>query len=276
MLSPIIPIILLIFISMLFASDSNYCFVSNQMKNYQNSKYLYNYPSIYFHEINYTQEEYYTCDQRINKFWNPTKNNEIYNCSIKNYCPLTKINIQTAMYPQQWNAQYHVFFNLINILRNRNLDKDIRIVVIGGSFTYGDQIDCGCYCNGNVDIKCSTNDITSTTTQCIPAYCTWSWYFIQWFKLEFPIVNFNFINLARGGQTSKAQAESINSFELTENDFVFIDESVNDASFINLYSVKQGLELLLRRLYSFADNQVYIKIIFILELVTISSLTNIY
>lgn len=43
---------------------------------------------------------------------------------------------------------------------------------------------------------------------------------------------------------------------LTEIDFVFIDESVNDASFINLYSVKTGLEALIRRIYYFTNNKV--------------------
>jgi len=59
-----------------------------------------------------------------------------------------------------------------------------------------------------------------------------------------------------GGLTSKAQATRIQLSMLTETDFVFIDESVNDASFINLYSVKTGLEALIRRIYYFTNNKV--------------------
>jgi hypothetical protein len=62
--------------------------------------------------------------------------------------------------------------------------------------------------------------------------------------------------VTEGGQTSKAQATKIHLSTLTESDFVFIDESVNDASFINLYSVKTGLEALIRRIYYFTNNKV--------------------
>ena len=63
--------------------------------------------------------------------------------------------------------------------------------------------------------------------------------------------------VTEGGLTSKAQATQIILLSmLTESDFVFIDESVNDASFINLYSVKIGLEALIRRIYYFTNNKV--------------------
>jgi hypothetical protein len=68
------------------------------------------------------------------------------------------------------------------------------------------------------------------------------------------ITNAHFVT--EGGQTSKAQATKIHLSMLTESDFVFIDESVNDASFINLYSVKTGLEALIRRIHYFTNNKV--------------------
>lgn len=68
------------------------------------------------------------------------------------------------------------------------------------------------------------------------------------------ITNANIVT--EGGLTSKAQATKIHLSTLTESDFVFIDESVNDASFINLYSVKTGLEALIRRIYYFTNNKV--------------------
>lgn len=262
LLAKILVFLLIICPMLIFSLNDNFCYVSNQMGKYPNSKYLYQYPSIYFNNSYFGHEEQYNiCDQRSYNIslHRPTK---YFNCTLNHYCPIKKENIETAMFPQQWNAQYQGFKNLIEILNNKQDNNSsmkhnkIRIVVIGGSSTVGHGVNCGCYCNGDIDKTCIGNNKSSTTTSCDVHLCSWSWYFIQWFSNTFPTIKFDYINLAEPSYTSKSQAISITSFELNENDFVLIDESVNDASSNDPNDIEQGLELLLRRLYSFANYKV--------------------
>ena len=163
------------------SATNHHCYVSESLKYFDSAAYLYNYPNIYFHNGDIpSSEEHLNCNQRVDTFWRPEVIDEMYNCTLKPFCPLNPHTVSTALYPQQWIAQYEGFINL-----GRDNDEDrtkasgnkpvVKVVIIGGSFTAGDQIQCGCYCIGRVDSRCTNNTIGTTPESYDQSTCTWHW-----------------------------------------------------------------------------------------------------
>ena len=174
------------------SATNHHCYVSESLKHFDNAAYLYNYPNIYFHNDDIpSSEDHLRCNQRVDKFWRPTAIDEMYNCTVKSFCPLNQHTVSTALYPQQWVAQYEGFIHLLinkttnhvgDVGRDSNEGRTasgnkavVKIVIIGGSFAAGDQIQSGCYCIGRVDSRCTNNTIGTTPESYDQSTCTWHW-----------------------------------------------------------------------------------------------------
>ena len=175
------------------SATNHHCYVSESLKYFDSAAYLYNYPNIYFHNGDIpSSEDHLNCNQRVDTFRRPRAIDEMYNCTLKPFCPLNPHTISTALYPQQWIAQYEGFSKLLvgkitthtgDVGRDNDEDKTtasgnkpvVNVVIIGGSFTAGDQIQCGCYCIGRVDSRCTNNTIGTIQESYDQSTCTWHW-----------------------------------------------------------------------------------------------------
>lgn len=207
-----------------------------------------------------------------------------HKCSTLTRCPVTKNNIIAATRRQKsWDIS-HTFCKIRE--KFKEPQEVINFIVLGGSVTSGSGT-WGCCCVKAIDNKCYeygnyalVNDVEKSQMYCgapdherigdVAKVCSWPRYVFNWLSKK-SIATINFIDLAEGGATSAYKSERIidqlkkkGINQLTENDIIIIDHSVNDASQYNIvragskYSHDKwvsGLEKLVRRLYFFSKDE---------------------
>ena len=145
-------------------------------------------------------------------------------------CPLIMDNVITAS-QMDWKYKTslcHVHQQLSNV------NATIRVFVLGGSFTLG-RSSRGCCCSPQVDIRCLSNTCSETREPVDGSTtCRWS-NFLQLFFNKYFKAPVEVINLSSTAQSSDKtlQANSKHLVNLTQNDIVFLDHSVNDGFYFH-------------------------------------------
>ena len=128
----------------------------------------------------------------------------------------------------------------------------INVILVGGSMPAGHDIDCGCICTYDQDVRCNSDLNDKCTGK--PEPCSWESYFSGWLKKHYLNIRFHNYNLARGGVDSGYIAAYVSDWihereiQLTENDLFIIDASCNDSGLVSAISIKVGVEALIRRI----------------------------
>lgn len=238
--------------------EYNLCPVSSALR-VSHDKYAISYPIDIFdpiHERNVQAQDIWNCTsseiQSMKVF---------HQCSRFSRCPLSLANINTAKNrSSSWKAKHSLcYWNDNYSQKNGNVSN---IIILGGSVTKGAGAS-DCCCDGRIEPKCRPFDYNAWMRKgCGPleaSYCRWSTLLINWMKQTFKNKNIREVFLAQGGATSPFMAEQFayqlglqGIHELTANDIVFIDHSVNDGmvydSKIRNEQLRQGLESLILRI----------------------------
>lgn len=232
----------------------SYCPVSSSFDTEFDS--IYGYPMDIFDNLTYQSiitntnndlllEEYFFNCTAIERY------SKVHKCSTLTRCPVLKENIITATQRQkQWKISH-------SLCKIREKLKDpheiVNLIILGGSVTAGSG-SWGCCCIDTIDSKCFTysnygNNFEASYYCSTPDHnqlgnvakiCSWPYYFYKWLSRK-SMAKINIVDLSEGGATSTYKAEKIidelklKSIEqLTENDIVIIDHSVNDANSFNI------------------------------------------
>jgi hypothetical protein len=185
-------------------------------------------------------------------------------------CPVSREQVEAALSAQSWPSRDQSFCQLKSeILRNaaRNGVTDpgtpINVAFLGGSMPHGSDLNGYCCCFQHIDSRCPAADLSSPlgTPQNICSvgeFCSWVTLFVQWLRLEFPVIRFRFhiqtIGGIGSGMVPSILGKFLRSVNFTANDFIFLDYSVNDAARMPTScpgpdSVTHEVELMLRHLF---------------------------
>lgn len=176
-----------------------------------------------------------------------------YVCSTSNICPVHMQNVHDALNRSSgWISDK----NLCNIRRHfSNRTETINVIILGGSVTFGAKTS-GYACTSNFDSKCPTKNNR------LHHEISWSKYLLRWMKLKYK-AKIKIHDFSIPGQNSMMMAEMIdqrlaesNLKTLKETDLIFIDHSINDgleAHYHFAHKLHKGLELLVRKLYSYSE-----------------------
>lgn len=186
-------------------------------------------------------------------------------------CPIDNVQLNSATvddYVMELSNQLP-FLNIAQSIKahmhNKNgkihkLPKRMNIYVLGGSMTDGSSTDCKCLCYKSRDRKCtaSLSPKDEHGERCSSRMCSWVAYFKNWVeKFSNNYLQIKLILLAKSGQsTTVAAATIVNQLagvRITSNDLFLLDHSVNDAVSVRSNDLKNGLELLIRRIFSLSD-----------------------
>ena len=169
-------------------------------------------------------------------------------------CPIHPTNILTALNKQKWLATTTTFDSIISFQDDIKQQEQamINVILVGGSMPAGHDINCGCICTHDQDVRCNS-DLNDRCTD-KPEPCSWESHFSGWLKKHYLNIRFHNYNLARGGVDSGYIASYVSDWiheheiQLTENDLFIIDASCNDVGLASAISIKVGVEALLRRI----------------------------
>jgi hypothetical protein len=198
-----------------------------------------------------------------------------HQCSRYSRCPISLSNIQAARNrSSSWHAKHSLCYWKQNH-RSSNTTSLSNIIFLGGSVTMGAGA-ADCCCDGRIEPKCQPFDYQRWAEKgCGPLearYCRWSTLFMSWIREAWSHKPIHEIFLAVGGATSPYMSEQFayqlalhDIHELTSNDIVFIDHSVNDGmvydSKIRSEQLVQGLESLILRILHMSRMQAWPTII---------------
>jgi hypothetical protein len=174
-------------------------------------------------------------------------------------CPITLDNVQdTLAIGRNWS---HSFSSICSLFSN--FSQPIRVIVFGGSMTWGESTK-GCCCE--IDESCEE------TSECRHDFeeariggksyrpCAWPNQFGRWLQKKFPHLQIVYLNSAARASRSDFILELLfihfhpNSPQrLGSNDLILIDYSVNDASDAPQAGV--NLELALRKILTAYDSR---------------------
>lgn len=213
------------------------------------------------------------------------KNSTIHHCSTLTTCPITKQNIIDATSRQRSWETFHSFCSIRETFREPS--AVINLIILGGSVT-GSSGTFGCCCVKSIDEKCfdygkyaQSFSFREQASYCgssaheqygdMAKECSWSSFFYKWLNHKSKMAKINFINLAESGATSQYKAERVidqlkknGISQLTGNDIILIDHSVNDANSYNIHNNGNkfthdqwiiGIETLIRRLLYFSKSE---------------------
>ena len=172
-------------------------------------------------------------------------------------CPISQVNLETAVKAVDWAQYAQVFHLLYKTLRNPSVLKNqkVNVFFLGGSMTHGSHTFGACRCNQKVDKRCP-----SMKGEPKDAECTWATMLFDWMRKTFPAVRFNFFNFATTGYDSVVMAETFGDHmrlftpghRLTAYDIVFVDHSVNDLR-LGKVIMQHSFELLIQRILKFGE-----------------------
>eukprot|EP01041_Mallomonas_annulata_P004326 gene4326-8611_t len=184
-------------------------------------------------------------------------------CSSSTKCPLHEQNIIDANKSFKlghWNITTS-FCHLYNLLQYNT--SEINVIILGGSVTSG-MYTGGCCCLKSIDEKCPASTELDNDCQILNhnGHCSWMKFFYRWLTKTYP-AKINLINLTGGGKTSVYTSEVLISelqerkiTQLSKNDIIFLDHSVNDAESyptkILNFKLEMGVDALLRRIYHYS------------------------
>jgi hypothetical protein len=184
-------------------------------------------------------------------------------------CPVSREQIDAALSVQAWPSRDQSFCHLKSEILKTATHKGatnaapINVVFLGGSMPHGSDLDGYCCCFQHIDSHCPPADLSSPlgTSNSIchkNEFCTWVTLFIEWLRLEFPVIQFEFHVQTIGGVSSgmvpSLLGKFLRSVNFTSNDFFFLDYSVNDAARMPTSCpgpdpVTHEVELMLRHLF---------------------------
>ncbi len=153
--------------------------------------------------------------------WDSVSNNvSLHQCPTKErICPMIAENMEDALSAMKNRTSSSAFCQVHESLQKPA--ETVRFIVLGGSVTAGRNTEGCCSkpeCNGKLYLK----------------RCAWPQYFGNWLNNTFP-ADVETYNLAVSGYTSIAMSEEVTErlqaagiANLTSNDVVFLDHSVND------------------------------------------------
>ena len=234
-----------------------YCSVSARYNTQEDQRYRYPvemFPEGYILPFLDKGKGYYTCTSHNFR----TNDNIISKCiEEKLSCPITEVNLETAVRSVDW-AQYAQAFQLLyktlndpSILKNQK----VNVIFLGGSMTYGSRTFGACRCNQKADSRCTISKAEPRESE-----CTWATLLSDWMRKQFPAVKFNFFSFAKTGFDSRVMAEIFSDHmrlfapghHLTANDIVFVDHSVNDFRHGRV-TIQHSFELLIQRILKFGE-----------------------
>eukprot|EP01041_Mallomonas_annulata_P012475 gene12475-26242_t len=189
---------------------------------------------------------------------------------IEKLCPIKEENVASALESMSsWaNASSrlcNIVFASNKILVTETPKTVIRLIILGGSFTVGSNTKEGCCCK--MDVKCANKPCEHYSKGNDDPYCAWSGFLYRWLQTEYPHVDFIYHNFASSGLTSFLMADRVlsilagQSWNVTANDIVFVDHTVNDAEYrdgtrSHALMIKQGIETIIRRIvHHFGKNR---------------------
>lgn len=184
----------------------------------------------------------------------------VHSCpEFKIRCPVFDKYVDIAMNKtKQWPSLH----NLCSVYESfSDPSTTINVIIIGGSTTMG-SFSQGCCCSQQLNSNCNISSNFIDEICYNNRICTWSRYLYKFLKSS-SLGKVNYVNLAQGGYTSVYMAENIlmdlklkGIQELTSNDIVFIDHSVNDGMIFTSKSKHAdliiGLENLIYRLFHYS------------------------
>eukprot|EP01041_Mallomonas_annulata_P003666 gene3666-7305_t len=172
-------------------------------------------------------------------------------------CPLHSKNVKSTLESLIWQNLSPRLCSLIFKNKEKN-QSQINIIVLGGSFTVGENVEDGCCCNQ--DIKCVNNTCDDSILRMSNGAfgCSWSNAFYRWMKDQYPNINFVFSTWAGSGVNSFKQShrliENLHELKLSSSDIMFIDESVNDVRTQPISDIKIGVEAIIRKTMHYCND----------------------
>lgn len=234
------------------------CPVSSLLRN-STIDGIYSYAMEVFDHLQYqtvSQDDLYNCivdeGNKIGHFMETKK----YHCSTKTNCPITNDNIIDSLHFMSSTYTYkHSLCHLRNELQNPH--SNINIVIIGGSVTLGIRNNKGCCCNNQqLESKC----LSGESNRCLEDECSWNRRFFSWIK-SLSKGQVNFVKLAETGRNTPVFAKDFFSIMQENNipkfkshDLIIIDESVNDAWITNFKVLETGIDMLIRSIFHYSEN----------------------
>jgi len=219
--------------------------------NIHDKTFTYRYPNLYFPNQSFTENNSYNCPY-VNRY--PYYIAPELRCSMDYMCPIHPTNILTVLNKQNWIATTTTFDRIISFQESVKQQEQamINVILVGGSMPAGHDINCGCICTHDQDVRCNS-DLNDRCTD-KPEPCSWESHFSGWLQKHYPNIRFHNYNFAEGGVDSGFIATSVSDWiheheiQLTKNDLFIIDASCNDAGLVSAISIKIGVEALLRRI----------------------------
>lgn len=130
--------------------------------------------------------------------------------------------------------------------------KQVKVMNLGGSMTAGSYTRRSCCCAHEMESQCSV-EFTSCKVykeEDDDNYCAWPGFFFRYLEKAYPNKSFQFVSNAYSGCSSYAGAYDIEHWlittQMTSNDVIFIDYSVNDAAMASDQLTRRSLEMLIR------------------------------
>ena len=216
---------------------------------------LMSYPAEIFHDNRLQSkrdERTYLCNyQRQN-----------YTCQMTPFCPLISGNAKRVMKfcpAERRNMNAICKLRCLKVNENERSGK-VNIIVFGGSMTWGlGSYGCCCYrdptqCPSSYSCPRAADPYDDGNR-----YCSWASHFGRWIKNYFNNHNLLFFNLATRASTSYYTANIIgnylseNNIQLSNNDIILLDFSINDAESQSIMMIRHGVESLIRKLYYYSN-----------------------
>ena len=227
-------------------SDLTMCPVSQMNIRFNESSYYYYPIDIYNH--NHTEGDVISCAAYDDMFCRLESCQPLHYCPInKTFCPLVKENIIQSMHRASQASRSSICILKEKLMKN---NENINVYVSGGSVTIG-SFAGGC---------CSADGCISRTSEA----CSWSYRFTQWLNTTFP-ATVKYFNIGERGRSSVFMVDelatrlaSVKAKPFTSSDIIFFDHSVNDnsgGSDTSGYAVENAMEILIRRVYFYSENQ---------------------